>query len=41
VMDEIKRRLRSDFGVEHTTIQFECAGCGQGRVICANDSSSP
>jgi cobalt-zinc-cadmium efflux system protein len=41
VMDEIKRRLRSDFGVEHTTIQFECAGCGQGRVVCANDSSSP
>jgi len=41
VMDEIKRRLRSGFGVEHTTIQFECAGCGQGRVVCANDSSSP
>ena len=41
LMDEIKRRLRSGFGVEHTTIQFECAGCGQGRVVCANDSSSP
>ena len=41
VMDELKRRLRSGFGVEHTTIQFECAGCGQGRVVCANDSSSP
>jgi len=36
LMDEIKRRLRSDFGVEHTTIQFECAGCGQGQVVCVN-----
>ncbi len=41
VMDELKRRLRSGFGVEHTTIQFECAGCGQGRVVCVNDSSPP
>jgi len=39
LMDEIKRRLRSDFGVEHTTIQFECAGCGQGRVVCVNGNA--
>jgi len=29
MMAELKRRL-SDFGIEHTTIQFECATCGQG-----------
>jgi cobalt-zinc-cadmium efflux system protein len=38
LMEELKRRLRSGFGVEHATIQFECAGCGQGRVVCAGDS---
>lgn len=37
VMHELKRRLRSGFGVEHTTIQFECAHCGQGAVVYAND----
>ena len=36
LMDELKRRLRTGFGVEHTTIQFECARCGQGVGICAN-----
>jgi len=39
LMDEIKRRLRLDFGVEHTTIQFECASCGQGRVVCFNGNN--
>ena len=30
IMDEIKRCLSSQFGIDHTTIQFECAHCGQG-----------
>lgn len=29
VMAEIKKRLKK-FGIEHTTIQFECEACGQG-----------
>ncbi|MGB9641046.1 MAG: cation diffusion facilitator family transporter [Anaerolineales bacterium] len=29
LMTELKKRL-SKFGIEHTTIQFECAACGQG-----------
>ena len=37
VMHELKRCLQSGFGVEHTTIQFECARCEQGAVMYAND----
>ncbi|NCP88229.1 MAG: hypothetical protein CO094_13590 [Anaerolineae bacterium CG_4_9_14_3_um_filter_57_17] len=29
IMTELKKRL-AKFGIEHTTIQFECAACGQG-----------
>jgi cobalt-zinc-cadmium efflux system protein len=29
IMAELKHRL-SKFGIEHTTIQFECVACGQG-----------
>ena len=29
VMDAIKERLEHDFGIHHTTIQFECNHCGQ------------
>ncbi|MGB9591563.1 MAG: cation diffusion facilitator family transporter [Candidatus Kryptoniota bacterium] len=29
LMTELKKRL-SKFGIEHTTIQFECIACGQG-----------
>jgi cobalt-zinc-cadmium efflux system protein len=32
MMKELKRRL-SAFGIEHTTIQFECDNCGQGLAI--------
>ncbi len=35
VLAELKQRLHDSFGIEHTTIQFECASCGQGRVVCA------
>jgi cobalt-zinc-cadmium efflux system protein len=34
IMDELKSRLRRRFGVEHTTIQFECAHCEQGAGGC-------
>lgn len=34
VMENLKRVLSEGFGIEHTTIQFECASCGQGTVLC-------
>ena len=34
IMAELKRRL-AKFGIEHTTIQLECAACGQGKAIPA------
>ena len=37
-MTELKRCL-SAFGIEHTTIQFECSYCGQGMVICTERAS--
>ncbi len=33
IMAELKRRLKEAFGIEHTTIQFECIACGQGKVL--------
>jgi cobalt-zinc-cadmium efflux system protein len=33
VMSELKQRLQTNFGIEHTTIQFECATCGQGAAL--------
>lgn len=38
VMAELKEILSHQFGIEHTTIQFECSNCGQGRVMCLNQS---
>ena len=35
VMNELKQRLQNNFGIEHTTIQFECAACGQGMALDA------
>lgn len=35
IMDEMKRRLKDLFGIEHTTIQLEGKSCGQGAVVCA------
>ncbi len=32
-MTSIKERLIKSFGIEHTTIQFECKTCGQGREM--------
>jgi cobalt-zinc-cadmium efflux system protein len=34
VMGGLKRILAEEFGIEHTTIQFECASCGQGAATC-------
>ena len=36
LMGDIKDHLQRDFGIEHTTIQFECRNCG--RCILAEDS---
>ncbi len=33
LMAELKGSLRARFGIAHTTIQIECAACGQGRPI--------
>jgi hypothetical protein len=33
-MAGLKRALADEFDIEHTTIQFECASCGQGAVVC-------
>ncbi len=37
VMGEIKGRLQRDFGIEHTTIQFECRNCGQCTLAEASE----
>jgi len=34
IMDEMKKRLKELFGIEHTTIQLEGTSCGQGVVVC-------
>jgi len=39
-MTELKARLRQ-FGIEHTTIQFECAACGQGENLTVASSANP
>ena len=36
LLDDLKNRLQTGFGVGHTTIQFECASCGQGRTVGVN-----
>jgi cobalt-zinc-cadmium efflux system protein len=34
VMSALKEILHEGFEIQHTTIQFECGNCGQGRVAC-------
>ena len=34
IMEELKKSLSTHYGIDHTTIQFECANCGQGLVAC-------
>jgi cobalt-zinc-cadmium efflux system protein len=38
IMDGLKAVLVRRFGIEHTTIQFECAGCDQDCLVCRQDS---
>ena len=40
IMDELKGRLWTEFGIEHTTIQFECLSCGQGSSVTHSLSAS-
>lgn len=40
IMTELKARLRK-FGIEHTTIQFECAACGQGANLSVAYPANP
>ncbi len=39
MMTALKRTLREQFGIEHTTIQFECTACEQG--ICLPAMGAP
>ena len=36
VQEELKRVLAERFSIHHTTVQFECANCGQGTPTCAD-----
>lgn len=38
VMDSLKLTLTEQFGIQHTTIQFECDNCGQCTVVGTNGS---
>ncbi len=31
-LSEVNRILSADYGIEHSTVQFECIACGQGKV---------
>ena len=39
IMEELKGKLDTQYEIEHTTIQFECANCGQGVVACSPGQS--
>ncbi len=34
VLSALKEVLGEVFKIQHTTIQFECGNCGQGRIAC-------
>ena len=40
IMAEIKARLKK-FGIEHTTVQFECEACGQGANLSVTSPANP
>jgi cobalt-zinc-cadmium efflux system protein len=40
VMHELKEIIAHHFGIEHTTIQFECANCGQGPVARVSEGDA-
>lgn len=37
IVEALKATLQQDFGIRHTTIQCECAACGQGQAIPGMD----
>lgn len=38
-MVSLKQTLAERFNIQHTTIQFETANCGQGTVVCQNNGA--
>ena len=40
MMKAIKETLHERYEIQHTTIQLECANCGQGTVLCLESSAS-
>ena len=34
----LKEIIAHQAGIEHTTIQFECRNCGQGPVVCVDET---
>jgi cobalt-zinc-cadmium efflux system protein len=38
-MASLKQTLAEHFNIQHTTIQFETANCGQGTVVCQNNGA--
>ncbi len=35
IVGQVRQVLEHDFGIEHTTLQLECRGCGVDSVFCA------
>jgi cobalt-zinc-cadmium efflux system protein len=40
IMEDLERALVEQFGIEHTTIQFECQSCAPGTIICPYEVNS-
>jgi cobalt-zinc-cadmium efflux system protein len=40
IMEDLKAALSEQFGIEHTTIQFECQSCAPGTIICPYEVSN-
>lgn len=40
IMEELKAVLAKNFGIHHTTIQFECLNCGQGAAFDCDCAAS-
>ena len=40
IMEDLKAALVAQFGIDHTTIQFECPSCTPGTIVCAYPASN-
>jgi cobalt-zinc-cadmium efflux system protein len=40
IMEDLKGRLSEEFGIKHTTIQFECQSCAPGTIICPYEANN-